>query len=155
MTDLITSIVINAAIACAGIIGMEFFVIAFHRYVMHGVLWRIHHTHHAPTKHPLELNDVFVAFFMSIAFALLLVGGFTSWTFWVGVGVAIYGTAYFVMHDMIIHKRFLRQPLPTNRYLQAVYRMHMAHHRHVTNDTGEAYGMFLVLPRYWQRTSAS
>ena len=147
-------VLVNLGILCAGIIGMEFFVIAFHRYVMHGVLWHIHPSHHVPTKHPLELNDVFVAFFMSIALTLILIGGFTTWTFWVGAGVAVYGMAYFVMHDMIIHKRFLRQPLPSNRYLQAVHRMHMAHHRHVSNDTGEAYGMFLVWPRYWNRSTA-
>lgn len=152
--NVMLDVALHALTTCAGIVGMEFFVIVFHRYVMHGVLWRIHHSHHVPTKHPLELNDVFVVFFMSIALTLIVIGGFSTWTFWVGIGVAVYGMAYFVMHDMIIHKRFLRQPLPSNRYLQAVYRMHMAHHRHVSNDTGEAYGMFLVWPRYWSRTAA-
>ncbi|MEY3386083.1 MAG: hypothetical protein RIR53_894 [Bacteroidota bacterium] len=144
---------INVLLVIAGIIGMELFVVLFHRYVMHGLLWRIHSTHHNPTKHPLELNDVFVGFFMSIAFGLMIWGFPDGAPFLLGVGVAIYGTAYFIMHDMVIHKRFLRQPLPKNRYLQAVYRMHMAHHRHVSNDTGEAYGMFFVTPSYWRKGS--
>lgn len=141
---------ISALLVILGIIGMELFVVLFHRYVMHGLLWRIHITHHRPTEHPLELNDVFVVFFMSIALSLMWFGYPIGWPFWMGVGVAIYGTAYFVMHDMIIHKRFLRQPLPKGRYLQAVWRMHMAHHKHVDHRIGEAYGMFFVTPRYWK-----
>ena len=135
----------------AGLLGMEAFVILFHKYVMHGILWKIHTTHHSPTKHPLELNDVFVIFFASIGGGLIVYGLPDQPALFLGAGVALYGTSYFVMHDMVIHKRFLRQPLPTNRYLQAVYRMHMAHHKHVTNDTGEAYGLFIVPPRYWKR----
>lgn len=103
---------ISALLVILGIIGMELFVVLFHRYVMHGFLWRIHITHHRPTEHPLELNDVFVVFFMSISLSLMWFGYPIGWPFWMGVGVAIYGTAYFVMHDMIIHKRFMRQPFP-------------------------------------------
>ena len=142
---------ISVLLVAVGIIGMELFTLVFHRYIMHGLLWRIHITHHAPTKHPLELNDVFVLFFTSIALVLIAVGLPDGPTVFLGSGVAVYGMSYFVMHDMIIHKRFLRQPLPTNRYLQAVYRMHMAHHRHVDNETGEAYGLFFVPPRYWNK----
>jgi beta-carotene 3-hydroxylase len=140
---------IAALCVMLGLVGMEVFVVLFHRYIMHGVLWKIHKTHHAPTKHPLELNDVFVIFFASIGGVLIAYGVPDQPALFLGAGVALYGMLYFVMHDMVIHKRFLRQPLPSNRYLQAVYRMHMAHHKHVSNETGEAYGMFFVPMRYW------
>jgi beta-carotene 3-hydroxylase len=144
---------IEALLVLSGIIGMEAFTTVFHRYVMHGPLWHIHLTHHAPSKHPLELNDVFVLFFTSIALVLIALGLPGGPTVFIGIGIAVYGMSYFVMHDMVIHKRFLRQPLPTNRYLQAVYKMHMAHHKHVGNDTGEAYGLFFVPPKYWSNRS--
>ncbi len=139
----------SAAIVLAGFCAMELFTVLFHRFVMHGPGWRLHVTHHRPSGRALEANDVFVGVFMTLSIALILAGMPDNPLFFIGIGVAVYGLSYFVMHDVVIHRRFLRLPKPKGRYLRAVVQMHMAHHRHVTNDVGEAYGLFFVPPRYW------
>ncbi len=131
--------------------GMEVFTALFHRFVMHGPLWSIHHSHHKPKGTLLERNDVFVLFFTASAMALIALGYPNSSMMWIGVGIAVYGVAYFLVHDVIIHKRFARPPRPKNPYLVAVYRMHMAHHRHVDTPKGEAFGLLFVPPRYWKQ----
>lgn len=143
---------IETLVVCASFCGMECFTALFHRWIMHGLLWRIHRTHHVRTgRGPFELNDVFVAFFTLCAVGLIVIGLPDGLTVWVGSGIAIYGTAYFIMHDVVIHRRFARPPAPTHPYLRAVYRAHMAHHKHVDNDAGEAYGLFWVPLRYWTK----
>lgn len=137
-------------------IGMEVFTAFFHRWVMHALLWRIHRTHHVrDAASRLEHNDVFVVFFTVSALGLILIGLPDGPTVWIGAGIAMYGTVYFVVHDIIIHHRFARPPVPRNRYVRAVYRAHRAHHAHVTNATGEAYGLLWVPKKYWSSSSAS
>jgi beta-carotene 3-hydroxylase len=142
----------SALMIVAAFCGMELFTVLFHRYVMHGLGWRLHVTHHRPSGRSLEANDVFVLVFMTLSVGLILAGAPFGPLMNAGLGVALYGLSYFVMHDVVIHRRFLRLPKPKGRYLRAVVQMHMAHHRHVTNDTGEAYGLFFVPPRYWPRS---
>jgi beta-carotene 3-hydroxylase len=150
-TMLFTTLIVLVSFA-----GMEVFTAMFHRWVMHGLLWRIHRTHHvraSPSR--FELNDVFVAFFTTSAMAMIVLGLPNNPILWVGVGIAVYGVVYFVVHDIIIHRRFARPPAPRNRYLRAVYRAHRAHHAHVTNSTGEAFGLLWVPKRYWSSSSGS
>jgi beta-carotene 3-hydroxylase len=149
-------VMIAALIILASFVGMEIFTNVFHRVVMHKLLWVVHRTHHVRTSDgPFEWNDVFVLFFTTSAIGLIVAGLPDSGTVWIGTGVAAYGLTYFVVHDMVIHRRFLRLPKPTWRYLQAVHRAHMAHHRHVTNDHGEAYGLLWVPRTYWSSSSAN
>jgi beta-carotene 3-hydroxylase len=141
---------LNAIIVLLSFAGMELFTAVFHRIVMHHLLWVIHRTHHVrESDGPFEWNDVFVLFFTTTAIGLIVVGLPDGVTVWIGCGIALYGITYFVVHDMVIHRRFLRIPRPASGYLHAVYRAHMAHHKHTTNDTGEAYGLLWVPPKYW------
>jgi len=63
--------------------------------------------------------------------------------------VALYGMSYFFVHDFLIHRRVGKPPKPQSRYMRAVHRAHMAHHRHVDKEEGEAFGLLWVPRKYW------
>lgn len=109
---------------------MEPFAWALHRYVMHGVGWGWHQTHHQPRAGWFEKNDLY-----SLVFALPSMGLFAL-GYWVpgyrmcwflGLGIVLYGAAYFVVHDGLVHKRF-RVPLQASGYLKRLVQAHRLHH---------------------------
>lgn len=134
-----------------GFVGMELFSYLFHKYVMHGLLWSIHKTHHVKSKGFFELNDVFSLSFGIIATALVIVGAeHYDWRFWVGCGIMLYGAVYFVVHDVFIHRRIRWIERSNSRYLQALQRAHKAHHKYTERSPGEEYGLLWISRRYWK-----
>lgn len=118
-------------VAIATTVAMEPISAAIHRRFGHGVGWRFHRSHHEEELDGLEANDVIPA-----ASALI-----TMLAFWVGVtvpearilvpiaiGATIYGGAYFVLHDLYIHRRL---PLLPERieWLEPLREAHLHHHR--------------------------
>lgn len=132
-------------------VGMEFFTGWFHKNVMHGWLWVLHESHHKPPRSFFQKNDWFVLFFMTTSISLILIGAPDGIALWMGIGVALYGMSYFFVHDYLIHRRVGDPPKPVRAYARAVHRAHMAHHKHVTNATGEAFGLLWVPMKYWKR----
>ncbi len=124
-----------------------------HKYVMHGFLWSLHRDHHDhSTDGPLEKNDYFFVIFALPAIALMWYGstqGF-NWIFYVGVGISLYGMAYFFVHDIFIHQRvpFLRNT--QNPYLLAIRRAHKQHHKHTSKEKGECFGFLWVPVKYFR-----
>lgn len=57
-----------------GFVAMEVSGWAIHKYLMHGVFWQIHKTHHHPRKGAFEKNDAFSAIFGGIAIILMVMG---------------------------------------------------------------------------------
>ena len=106
-----------------------------HRWLFHGVLWRIHQTHHDPEHghgHGLvEANDLFSLGFAALSLGLMWLGRaepLASAAFAWGTGIAVYGVLYFVLHDLYAHRRFA--PFTTkNAAAQAVKRAHGRHHQ--------------------------
>ncbi|MCU0426251.1 MAG: sterol desaturase family protein [Candidatus Kapabacteria bacterium] len=119
---------------------------------MHGILWRIHKTHHVHGKGFFELNDIFSLTFGAIATLLVLLGseGF-DWRFWVGIGIITYGAVYFVVHDIFIHRRIKWIEHSNLRYLQALRRAHKAHHAYTECNPGEEYGLLWIGKKYWSK----
>ena len=79
-----------------------------HRFVMHGFMWYFHDDHHNPNHKVFEKNDFFFIVFAVPSFLLMLFGanaGF-DWRFFFGLGIMLYGMAYFLVHDVLIHQRF-------------------------------------------------
>src|SRR6056297_2827054 len=100
-TEIIILLIIMAFLA------MEIVGWFTHKYIMHGFLWILHLDHHKPTKTTLEKNDLFALIFTAPSVVLLVLGlnaGIDA-NFWLGVGIALYGTVYFLAHDVLIHKR--------------------------------------------------
>ena len=132
------------AVALGSFVAMEGFTYLAHRFVMHGVGWALHRSHHQPTGQRFEANDVFPCIGAGIAMAGFAVGfnvpvpNLVA----VGAGVTAYGAAYMFVHDVYIHGRMAR--LPVLAPLERLRRAHALHHRF----GGEPYGMLLpVLPR--------
>ncbi len=135
---------------------MEAISYVAHRFLFHGVLWRIHQTHHLPRRFFLELNDVF-----SICFALLSIGLMIfaqnplldSIAFPIGLSVTVYGAFYFVLHDLFTHRRFL--PFKSeNKILRAVRAAHQRHHQTVEKPGSEPFGLFVFnYKKYFKNTT--
>ena len=138
-------------IAIAIFIGMEAFSWAFHKYVMHGLLWNIHKTHHVHTKGLFELNDVFSLLFGTVAVILIVLGANSlDYRFWIGIGISSYGLAYFILHDMLIHKRIKGLKKARKGYLRAITIAHRDHHKSRKKSDGVSFGLFVVPRKYFR-----
>lgn len=128
-----------------GFAGMEVVSYCVHRWLFHGVLWGIHESHHKPGQGFFELNDIFSLVFAGISVWLLVIGAnriFSSSAFGIGLGIAIYGVLYFIIHDVFTHKRFLSFK-SENWFMKLVRRAHQRHHQDVGKKGHEPYGLFL------------
>lgn len=133
----------NWVLILASFAGMEIASWLIHRYLMHGPLWFIHKTHHEKTKGVLEFNDLFSLFFGSIAAALMILGAATQSTpFWIGLGITLYGLCYFILHDILIHRRLKFGGWPKKGYLRWMIKAHQAHHKSIEKDGSESFGLF-------------
>ncbi len=127
---------------------MEIFSYFVHRFVFHGMLWRIHQTHHGARKF-VELNDLFSIVFAVASISLMIFGN--SDLFAIGLGIAIYGGIYFITHDLFTHRRFL--PFnSTNKILLTIRSAHQRHHQSSEKLGIEPFGLFFFNYReFWQK----
>ncbi len=134
-----------------GFVSMEFSGWLIHKHIMHGPLWKIHKTHHQASKSIFELNDLFSLFFGTVAVLLIFLGlPEFDYRFWMGVGITIYGIAYFLLHDVMIHKRLKWLSKPKNRILAAIFRAHQAHHYTNKKEGSVSFGLFVVPKKYYK-----
>lgn len=128
-----------------GFTGMEVVSYCMHRWLFHGLLWKIHESHHKPDHGLFELNDVFSLIFASLSIWLMVLGADTMFVtpyFGIGAGVAIYGLLYFIIHDFFAHRRFI--PFSSdNKLMKLIRRAHQRHHQDVGKKGNEPYGLFL------------
>ncbi len=132
--------------------GMEAVAWLTHKYVMHGLLWNLHEDHHKknPTSF-FEKNDYFFLIFAIPGILCLALGLYTSYTYlmFIGLGITIYGFAYFFVHDIFIHQRFKIFRNSDNFYFRAIRRAHKMHHKHLGKEDGECFGMLWVPMKYF------
>jgi beta-carotene 3-hydroxylase len=125
-----------------------------HKFVMHGFLWHLHKDHHVKeTDGFFERNDFFFLIFAIPGSLFMLFGvniGLSYFLFWIGLGITIYGVAYFFVHDLFIHQRFKVLRKTKNNYLLGVRRGHKVHHKHLGKEDGECFGMLLVPIKYFK-----
>lgn len=137
---------------------MEFVAWAAHKYLMHGLLWHWHSDHHNPHhKHGFfERNDRFFIVFAIPSATSFILGALTPhfWLTFVGIGIAIYGLIYFLIHDVYIHRRFNWFKHLDNAYSKAVLRAHGAHHAKQTKEGCESFGLLIVHPKFFKKRSA-
>ncbi|WP_294232543.1 sterol desaturase family protein [uncultured Chryseobacterium sp.] len=124
-----------------------------HKYVMHGFLWALHKDHHDHSSDgPMEKNDYFFVIFALPTIMLMYYGtiqGFNYW-FYIAVGIALYGMAYFFVHDIFIHQRLKVLRDTENPYLLAIRRAHKQHHKHTGKEEGECFGFLWVPVKYFK-----
>lgn len=161
--------------------GMEYVAMYEHKYLWHSkYLWFIHSTHHhqkssflsgpsrndsernsfiLPSEQKMELNDIFPAMFSSIAMIILWkcsepMHMFHDICFGSACGISIYGTSYFIGHDLCSHERcgvglakWLKQMFPKMAECADVHSTY--HHRikkEISDDQdpyGAPYGFWL------------
>ena len=121
-----------------------------HRFVMHGFLWWLHRDHHQPASGFFEKNDAFFLIF-AIPSWLCIMLGLQNKNYWVaaiGFGIALYGLAYFIVHEVIIHQRFKWFTRSNNLYIRGIRWAHKMHHKHLDKQEGESFGMLMVAKKY-------
>jgi beta-carotene 3-hydroxylase len=69
----------------------------------------------------------------------------------IGFGIALYGFAYFLVHEVIIHQRFKWFTRSNNKYIKAIRWAHKMHHKHLGKEEGESFGMLFVAKKYWDK----
>ncbi len=108
---------------------MEFTAWFTHKYVMHGFLWVLHKDHHRRDGRKWEWNDIFALMFAIPSIVLIYMGWpELDFRFWIGLGIMFYGVAYFLFHDVYVHRRIRMLGGLRNRYLDATVRAHLDHH---------------------------
>jgi beta-carotene 3-hydroxylase len=120
-----------------------------HKYVMHGFLWKIHQDHHVPQGR-LQKNDLFSLIFAIPAWLFTMFGIMDGldYKLYIGVGITLYGIAYVLVHEGLIHQRIAFLKNTQNPYLLALRRGHAAHHKHLGKEDGECFGMLWVSLKY-------
>lgn len=124
-----------------------------HKYVMHGFLWFLHKDHHDHShKGSVEKNDYFFVIFAIPTIALMYFGSLNSYNylFFVGVGIMLYGMAYFFVHDVFIHQRLNYFKRIKHPYFLALRRAHKQHHKYLNKDNGECFGFLYVPFKYFK-----
>lgn len=121
-----------------------------HKYVMHGFLWYLHEDHHKKSPGFFEKNDAFFLIFSIPSIICIFIGTFndTLWLAAIGAGIAMYGFAYFIVHDIIIHQRIKWFTRSNNTYVRAIRWAHKMHHKHLEKEEGESFGMLMVAKKY-------
>lgn len=123
-----------------------------HKYVMHGFLWYFHEDHHQPKYQGIfEKNDFFFVIFAIPSILLFYFGTVNglNYKFFIGLGILFYGIAYFMVHDVIIHRRFKWFNNIKSPYLKGLRKAHKVHHKHLGKEDGECFGMLYVPQKYF------
>lgn len=128
-----------------------------HKFIMHGFLWGLHEDHHSP-RYPnkLERNDLFFIMGAIPSIVLFYFGSVPEldFKFFIGLGMFLYGMAYFLVHDVLIHRRFNWFRNTKNRYLKGLRKAHKIHHKNLGKENGECFGMLFVPFRFFKRYGA-
>jgi beta-carotene 3-hydroxylase len=147
-----TAITICTLITIATFLFWEFVAWFTHKYIMHGVLWSWHRSHHTVHDQSLEKNDLFALVFslpsivMFYYFSLIT---YNPYMLAVATGIFLYGLFYFIFHDVIVHQRLRWRPSRKSKYLQRMIHAHYIHHSKHTKDGCEAFG-FLYAPKKYE-----
>lgn len=135
-------ILIYILITLATFLFMEGVTWFTHKYIMHGFLWVLHEDHHHPKKGQVfQKNDSFFIIFATPSILLFYFGFNPSlnYLFFIGLGIMLYGAAYFLVHDVFIHQRFNWLNRIESAYLKGLRRAHGSHH-----TGGKCFGMLWV-----------
>lgn len=133
-------------------VSMEAVAWISHKYIMHGILWKLHEDHHKKDPQSFfEKNDYFFLIFAIPGIICLALGIYTTHHFllFIGIGITFYGLGYFFVHDIFIHQRFKYLRNIDNFYFRAIRRAHKMHHKHLEKEDGECFGMLFVPRKYF------
>lgn len=147
---------LGVLITLATYVAMEGITWCTHKFVMHGLMWYFHEDHHQPHGSFFEKNDAFFLIFAVPSCLLIVFGSMEAfdWRFFVGLGIMFYGLSYFLVHDVLIHRRFDWFSRTDNLYFRAIRKAHKVHHKHLGKEDGECFGMLYVPRKYFVEAAA-
>lgn len=140
--------VVYILVTIAAFLFMEFMAWFTHKYVMHGFMWFFHKDHHIRDGRKIEWNDVFAVIF-AIPSIMLIYFGVIDGNYLIlsiGIGIMLYGFAYFMFHDVYVHQRVPILSKLSNRYLRATVKAHLEHHN---PNAHYNYGFLLAPMKYY------
>jgi len=142
-------------IILASFLFMEFVAWSNHKYVMHGFLWSLHKDHHLTDiagKPVLQKNDFFFLIYAMPAIILIIWGLSASNPYMIaaGAGISLYGITYFLLHDVVYHKRLPIFTNPSNAYVKAIIKAHQAHHKPQNVTDFNNFGLLIFNRRYYK-----
>lgn len=147
-------IALNILLVLASYISMECVAWLAHKYIMHGILWRLHKDHHHKESQSFfEKNDYFFLIFAIPGIIFLFAGTFIPSLIvllYIGIGIVFYGVTYFLVHDVFIHQRFRILRNVDNFYFRAIRRAHKMHHKNINKEHGVCFGMLWVPLKYFR-----
>jgi len=152
------NVLINIIALIASFISMEAVAWLAHRYLMHGFLWGLHRDHHTHDNTGFfEKNDYFFLIFATPGILCLYFGlqANFNFVFFIGLGITVYGFAYFLIHDVFIHQRFRWLRNADSIYFRAIRKAHKVHHKHRSKEEGECFGMLWVPMKYFKEAKKS
>jgi len=131
---------------------MEFAAWFTHKFLMHGLFWNLHEDHHQPTGKLFQKNDLFFLVFAIPSWLCIMLGFMNENYFSVGFGsgIALYGLVYFLVHDVLIHRRFKWFDKTENAYFRAIRKAHKVHHKKLFKEDGTCFGMLIVPFKYFK-----
>ena len=132
---------------------MEFVSWATHKYIMNGFLWILHKDHHVVNSdNVFQKNDLFFLIFAIPSIFLIFIGFENqSNQLFIGIGIALYGLAYFLIHEIIIHRRLPPPSKTKSRYIKAIRKAHKVHHKNRGKYHGVNFGMLIIPFKYFKR----
>ena len=102
-----------------------------------------------------ELNDLFGVIFAIPSIVLILIGAAgLDYRFWLGIGIAMYGLAYVLFHDIWYHQRIKVGRFGSSRFMNAITKAHDDHHTFRADKTMINYGFILPPVSYLKREYA-
>lgn len=144
--------ILNFIIFAISFIGMEAIAWLAHKYLMHGFLWHLHEDHHKKDHYGFfEKNDYFFLIFATPGIICILLGIAYNFNLalYTGLGITAYGLAYFIVHDVFIHQRIKWLRRTDSIYFRAIRKAHKVHHKKLTKEDGECFGMLFVPKKYF------
>ena len=66
-----------------------------------------------------------------------------------GIGIFLYGVAYLIFHDIIVHRRIKINFKATSPYMKRIMNAHFVHHKVNTKEGAKAFG-FLFAPKKYE-----
>ena len=143
------SLILKISIVIGTFIFMEGVAWFTHKYIMHGFLWNLHKSHHKVHKHFFEMNDLFAVIFSIPSILLIYIGySYESYSIlkYFGIGIFLYGVAYIIFHDIIVHRRIKINFKTHSEYMKRIMNAHHVHHKVHTKEGAKAFG-FLFAPK--------
>ena len=128
------------------VVAMEGVAYLVHKYVMHGFGWGWHRSHHEKRTGVIEKNDRYAVLFGAFSLFFFWIAA-STWPplWWVGVGMAVYGLLYTLLHDAMVHRRIPFIPPPRSGYLKRLVQAHRLHHAVAEREGAVSFG-FLYAP---------